>query len=144
MRLWTIHPKHLDARGLVALWREALLAQAVLRGRVRGYRRHPQLVRFRRSGTPVKCIAEYLRAVHEEGAHRGYGFDIRKIARGGPAESLAATLGQIEFEWSHLLEKLRRRDPVLFHAHKRLRHIEPHPLFHVTPGDVEEWEKGPR
>ncbi|HEU5178767.1 MAG TPA: pyrimidine dimer DNA glycosylase/endonuclease V, partial [Burkholderiales bacterium] len=32
MRLWSLHPKYLDARGLVALWREALLAQAVLRG----------------------------------------------------------------------------------------------------------------
>ena len=27
MRLWTLHPKYLDAAGLVALWREALLAQ---------------------------------------------------------------------------------------------------------------------
>jgi len=25
MRLWTLHPKYLDARGLVALWREGLL-----------------------------------------------------------------------------------------------------------------------
>ncbi len=32
MRLWTLHPKYLDPRGLVALWREALFAQAVLRG----------------------------------------------------------------------------------------------------------------
>ena len=30
MRLWTLHPKYLDAQGLVALWREALLARAVL------------------------------------------------------------------------------------------------------------------
>jgi hypothetical protein len=36
MRLWTLHPKYLDARGLVALWREALLAQKVLRGATRG------------------------------------------------------------------------------------------------------------
>ncbi len=43
MRLWTLHPKHLDARGLVALWREALLAQKVLRGATRGYKHHPQL-----------------------------------------------------------------------------------------------------
>jgi hypothetical protein len=43
MRLWSVHPKYLDARGLVALWREGLLAQAVLRGRTSGYVRHPQL-----------------------------------------------------------------------------------------------------
>ncbi|WP_338140756.1 pyrimidine dimer DNA glycosylase/endonuclease V [Candidatus Nitrotoga sp. 1052] len=28
MRLWTLHPCYLDSRGLVALWREALLAQS--------------------------------------------------------------------------------------------------------------------
>ena len=41
MRLWTLHPQYLDPRGLVALWREALLAQKVLLGRTRGYRAHP-------------------------------------------------------------------------------------------------------
>ena len=40
-------------QGLVALWREALLARAVLRGKTRGYRHHPQLHRFRASATPV-------------------------------------------------------------------------------------------
>ncbi|MGH9810894.1 MAG: pyrimidine dimer DNA glycosylase/endonuclease V, partial [Terriglobia bacterium] len=29
MRIWTLHPKYLDPQGLVALWREALLARAV-------------------------------------------------------------------------------------------------------------------
>jgi hypothetical protein len=38
MRLWTLHPKCLDARGLVVPWREALLAQKVLRGETRGYK----------------------------------------------------------------------------------------------------------
>ena len=37
MRLWTIHPRYLDSRGLVALWRESLLARAVLRSQTRGY-----------------------------------------------------------------------------------------------------------
>ncbi|WP_368086417.1 pyrimidine dimer DNA glycosylase/endonuclease V [Nitrosomonas sp. Nm34] len=26
MRLWSIHPKYLDAKGLLALWREGLQA----------------------------------------------------------------------------------------------------------------------
>ena len=43
MRLWSIHPRYLDSMGLVALWREALLAQAVLRGETKGYKFHPQL-----------------------------------------------------------------------------------------------------
>ncbi|MDI6747818.1 MAG: pyrimidine dimer DNA glycosylase/endonuclease V [Rhodocyclaceae bacterium] len=41
MRLWTLHPRYLDARGLVALWREARLAQAVLGGKTRGYTHTP-------------------------------------------------------------------------------------------------------
>ena len=49
MRLWTLHPKYLDARDLVALLREALLAQAVLGRQTGGYTRHPQLIRFRNS-----------------------------------------------------------------------------------------------
>lgn len=28
MRLWSLHPKHLDPQGLVALWREVLLARS--------------------------------------------------------------------------------------------------------------------
>ena len=56
MRLWSIHPRSLDARGLVALWREGLLARKVLRGRTRGYRHHPQLQRFRDLRDPVAAI----------------------------------------------------------------------------------------
>ena len=32
MRLWSLHPCYLDPAGLVAVWREGLLARAVLRG----------------------------------------------------------------------------------------------------------------
>src|SRR5688500_18766973 len=75
MRLWTLHPKHLDRRGLVALWREALLAQAVLAGRTIGYRHHPQLTRFRQCQDPRSAISHYLVGVHEEARRRGYAFD---------------------------------------------------------------------
>ena len=54
MRLWSLDPAHLDRQGLVACWREALLAQAVLAGRTRGYRHHPQLERFRVVPGPVE------------------------------------------------------------------------------------------
>ena len=72
MRLWTLHPKYLDARGLVALWREALLAQAVLGRQTGGYTRHPQLIRFRNSPSPTESLASYLQAVHAEASRRGY------------------------------------------------------------------------
>jgi hypothetical protein len=78
MRLWTIHPKHLDAKGLVVLWREALLAQKVLQGRTRGYRHHPQLFRFQALRNPAAALASYLAVVHEESVRRGYHFDRKK------------------------------------------------------------------
>ncbi|NJD61331.1 MAG: DNA lyase [Deltaproteobacteria bacterium] len=141
MRLWTLHPKYLDPKGLAALWREALLAQAVLRGQTKGYTRHPQLLRFRGSPTPVRCVAEYLRVIQKEGKRRGYKFDSSKIARGGQVESLVATKGQLEFEWVHLLGKLRQRDPKWFKDLESVRRVDPHPLFKIVPGGVAEWEK---
>jgi hypothetical protein len=141
VRLWTIHPKYLDAKGLVGLWREALLAQAVLKGETKGYKRHPQLVRFRQSGTPIKSIAAYLRIVHAEGIRRGFKFDIGKIARGGQVERMSVMRGQVEYEWDHLMAKLIKRDPQRFGDLSPVRRIAPHPLFKIVPGGVEDWEK---
>lgn len=141
MRLWTLHPRYLDPRGLVALWREALLAQSVLRGKTKAYARHPQLARFREARAPVSCIAEYLRAVHAEGKRRGYRFDAGKIARGRHAESMVATSGQLAYEWGHLLGKLRLRNPGHLEFLVSVESVDPHPLFNIVPGDVAKWEK---
>lgn len=141
MRLWSLHPKYLDARGLVALWREALLAQAVLRGRTRGYTRHPQLQRFQESRAPVGCIAEYLRGVHAEATRRGYTFDFAKIARGVSAARIPVGRGQIAHEWSHLIAKLKRRDPAWHAGIKHVRRPQAHALFYVVAGDVAPWER---
>jgi hypothetical protein len=143
MRLWTLHPKYLDARGLVALWREALLAQAVLGGQTRGYTKHPQLIRFRDSASPVESIASYLQAVHAEATERGYAFDETKIAYSGCIESIAVTRGQLDYEWAHLRAKLRVRAPSWLARLKHRFRPEPHPLFHLVPGAVAEWEVTP-
>jgi hypothetical protein len=34
MRLWSLHPRYLDAKGLQAVWREGLLAKKVLQGNI--------------------------------------------------------------------------------------------------------------
>ena len=140
MRLWTLNPKYLDTRGLVALWREALLAQAVLRGQTRGYTQHPQLIRFRNSPSPVESIAFYLQAVYADAKRRGYCFDVTKIASFGNVELITASLEQLDFEWEHLKAKLRVRSPSWFAGFETLSRPEPHPLFHVIPGTVAEWE----
>lgn len=141
MRLWSLHPSLLDAQGLVALWREGLLAQKVLLGQTKGYRFHPQLDRFRSTKNPVAAIGAYLRAVADEAEARGYRFDASKIAK--PRRRIASipvTRGQLEFERQHLQRKLRARDP------SRLRllqsaALQPHPLLRVIPGAIEPWEK---
>lgn len=143
MRLWNLHPKYLDARGLVALWREGLLAQAVLRGKTKGYRHHPQLVRFQAQPSPVSFIAEYLRTVHTESVARGYRFDSSKIAPGRTTGRIDVALGQIRFEWHHLIKKLDIRTPEWRQAWIKEEFPTPHPLFRVTPGGVADWEKDP-
>ena len=70
MRLWSVHPRYLDAQGLVAIWREALLARAVLRGATKGYRHHPQLERFRAHASPRYAICAYLSAIQAEAYER--------------------------------------------------------------------------
>ena len=141
MRLWTIHPKHLDRKGLVALWREALLAQKVLRGQTRGYRHHPQLARFRAQRNPVATMAVYLQAVHEEAVRRGYRFDRRKIGVRRSRGRIIETRGQLRYEWQHLRRKLKQREPPAYARARRIKVPEPHPLFRIVAGEVREWER---
>ena len=143
MRLWTVHPKYLDARGLVALWREALLARAVLRGTTRGYRHHPQLTRFREQARPVECLNQYLAAVHAEACRRRYAFDHRKLGRARPALRITETTGQLAAEWVHLLSKLRERAPERYQEMVTTRHPAAHPLFRMVRGRVRAWERLP-
>ena len=142
MRIWSLHPHYLDRRGLVALWREGLLAQAVLRGKTKGYRHHPQLIRFREYGSPVASIASYLKQVQREATERDYQFDRSRIARAKQTDKkIPVTEGQLIYEWEHLCRKLRIRDKPWLKQLDQTGEIEPHPLFEVVEGDVEIWEK---
>jgi hypothetical protein len=141
MRLWSLHPRQLDAKGLVALWREGLLARAVLLGKTKGYRFHPQLERFRARRDPVRALDCYLSRVLDEARERGYRFDVSKIAYSRCSHQPAkVTRGQAAHEWEHLLGKLRTRDPERWRANKG-RRPKSHPCFHVVPGEVEPWER---
>jgi hypothetical protein len=141
MRLWSLHPMYLDARGLVALWREALLARAVLRGRTRGYRYHPQLERFRGTAAPLSAINAYLTVVRAEATARGYSFDGRKIGPVRRRQRMPVTSSQMEHEWRHLLAKMKRRDPARYRKWRTLRLPRCHPLLYVRTGAIEPWER---
>jgi hypothetical protein len=141
MRLWTLHPKYLDPKGLVALWREALLAQAVLRGETRGYTNHSQLIRFRQTECPAGSIAAYLQEVYEEATARGYAFDHSKIGPLDAPDRIPVTQGQLEYEWAHLKAKLRLRAPSVLACFNKIQCPEPHPLFYIVPGPIAAWER---
>lgn len=136
MRLWSIHPAQLDRVGLVACWREALLAQQVLRGRTRGYRAHPQLARFRQLPDPRIGIASYLDGLAAEAERRGYNFNRDLIGPTDPMLRLKLSQGQLEYEWEWLQSKLRLRAPEAVQPGPPI----PHPLFELFPGPVAEWE----
>lgn len=141
MRLWSLHPKYLDPQGLVALWREALLAQAVLRGETRGYRSHPQLERFKNHTTPLAAISLYLQAIYAEATARGYRFDSSKIQIPAQPLKLVVTSGQLDYEWKHLMNKLEARNLVFFQKWQETITPIPHPIFEVRVGKVELWER---
>jgi hypothetical protein len=141
MRLWSLHPSYLDAKGLVALWREGLLARKVLLGETRGYRQHPQLMRFKAQADPIRAIDGYLWIVHDESVQRGYHFDFAKLGPRPRGIKLRVTKGQLLYEFEHLKRKLKQRDKDRYRKTASIEMPQANPLFRVAPGAVEEWEK---
>nr|WP_075859757.1 pyrimidine dimer DNA glycosylase/endonuclease V [Carboxydothermus pertinax] len=141
MRLWSIHPKYLDTKGLLALWREGLLAKKVLEGKTKGYRNHPQLERFKKSTYPLLYLNAYLYQVYLEAKSRGYNFDQSKIEVVNFLPPIPVTIGQIKYEFEHLLNKLIIRDKNRYSKIKNTTEISVNPVFKIIPGEVEGWEK---
>ncbi len=141
MRLWSLHPKYLDPQGLVAVWREGLLARAVLRGQTRGYRNHPQLDRFRDHPSPRSAIDAYLLAIHDEATARGYHFDRSKLGARRRVAPLAVTRGQLDYEWQHLLRKLKRRSRATWRRWAEVGCPACHPLLRSRSGGIADWER---
>lgn len=141
MRIWSLHPKYLDAKGLVALWRETLLAKNVLAGKTKGYKNHPQLNRFKTAQKPIGVINFYLKSVWLEAAERNYNFDKSKFVEINDIEQINVTTGQLNFEKNHLLKKLHLRDLIKYNSFVGLVDYEPHSLFNLIDGEIEPWEK---
>jgi len=139
MRLWSLHPKYLDVKGLTALWREGLLARKVLRGKTKGYRNHPQLIRFREQKNPLYAIDAYLTAVLDEAIRRGYKYDANKIRRLNPGKKIRVSEGQVNYEAAHLAQKLKKRSPEMLKNLPEKPGLNP--VFARKPGSIEKWEK---
>jgi hypothetical protein len=141
MRLWSVHPKYLDSKGLVALWREALLAKHVLEGKTKGYKHHPQLIRFKALPDPVSAINAYLAQVYAEAQRRNFCFDASKFSAPKVFPLVPVTSAQLDFELQHLLAKCALRDKEQYAILQKITRVIPHPLFRVVTGPIESWEK---
>jgi hypothetical protein len=141
MRLWSLHPKYLDNKGLVAVWREGLLARKVLEGKTKGYKNHPQLIRFKEFKTPLSAIDSFLYFVFIEAKSRDFSFDGKKIRKLNRKKFIDVSRGQIIFEFNHLLKKVKKRDFNKFcELNKKKSLIRSNPVFRIVKGDVESWE----
>jgi len=142
MRLWSLHPEYLDPAGLVAVWREGLLAKKVLQGGTKGYTHHPQLVRFRNHPFPSEAIDNYLLAIHYEAKVRGYKFEKSKVGELlRKVKKIEVTDGQVRYEWGHLMDKLKKRNPAYYAKMIKVRDVRVNPSFTMVTGEVESWEK---
>ncbi len=142
MRLWSLSPKYLDRQGLLAVWREGLLAKNVLAGKTKGYKNHPQLDRFKKSGDALAYIDSYLFGIYQEAEARGYKFSVEKIKNLKILnKKIKVSSGQIEYEFSHLLKKLKARDIKRYREVRGIKKAEVNNLFKVVEGDIEDWEK---
>lgn len=140
MRIWSLHPKYLDTKGLVALWREALLAKHVLEGKTKGYKNHPQLNRFKKAKYPIDLINQYLAGVYDEAVNRNFNFDKNKINWSFRKSKVSVTTEQVNFEVEHLLSKLKKRDIKKYKELKPRSTFDIHPIFKPIKGEIEDWE----
>ena len=143
MRLWTISFKYLDAKGLVALWREALLAKNVLAGLTKGYKNHPQLDRFYAHENALEAVNAYLTEVYAQACARGYKFDAAKVGEFDERNlaKIAVAHGQIEYEFAFLQKKLKMRDFKAYERNLSVKNIEIAGVFEEVAGGTSPWEK---
>lgn len=141
MCIWSLHPKYLDSKELIALWRETLLAKKVLEGNTKGYKNYPQLVRFKKLKDPLKAIHKYLELVSDKAVSRNYNFDRKKFRKISTIGKIKVNPGQIRYEFAHLLDKLKKRYKDRVIAIKNIKQIQLNPLFSRKKGSVEKWEK---
>jgi hypothetical protein len=141
MRIWSIHPKYLDIKGLLAVWREGLLAQKVLMNRTKGYKNHTQLIRFKCEPNPIAAIGTCLMQIYEESKRRGYHFDKTKIIESDFKNKILVTSGQVKFEWEHFKSKVRIRNPMIYNQIININHPILNPIFIEVNGKIEQWEK---
>jgi len=142
MRLWSLHPRYLDTKGLLGVWREGLLAQKVLLGKTKRYKNHSQLIRFKDCDDSIEMIGCYLLGIYLESEARGYSFNFDKIVDcRNTGMKMDVNIGQLEYEFQHLLLKLKIRDFKKYSDVRKIKEIKAHRMFRIIDGGIADWEK---
>ncbi|WMT50842.1 MAG: pyrimidine dimer DNA glycosylase/endonuclease V [Ferroplasma sp.] len=143
MRLWSIDFSYLDRQGLLACWRESLLARNVLYGLTKGYKNHPQISRFKLSGEPVTAINTYIYYLFLESKERNYSFNESKLEYSMINRDfhIPVTAGQVTYEFKLLLSKLKTRSQENFNRVKGIDRPATCSLFIQVEGNIENWER---
>jgi hypothetical protein len=145
MRLWSFHPKYLNQKYLNAVWYEGIVkAQSGLQDK--GYKNHSGLIRFRSAENeipPLMLLAQYLHVIWWEALVRNYNYDTTKIIGPLPVKviKLTVTRGQLKYEWQLYLSKIKENDPDWYEKSKDINEPQPHPMFYVVEGEIEDWER---
>ncbi len=148
MRIWSINPKYLDQKGLIACWRESLLAKNVLEGKTIGYKNHPQLIRFKKTKNSLLYINSYLYEIYNEAKNRNYNFSkdkidfllIKKFTKNLDKNKIPLHDKQLKYEWEHIQKKLKIRDIKKYKENKKVETVEANPIFKIIQGEIESWE----
>ena len=144
MRIWSVSPEYLDTVGLVACWRETLLAKHVLEGKTKGYKNHPQLERFKNQDEPLVYINAFLYEIYKEALKRNYKFDLTKIDLNLVKKfkhPLKVNDKQLKYEFNHLQNKLKVRDKKKYLENNLVKNVKPNLILTVVKGNIENWER---
>lgn len=135
MRIWSIHPAYLDSKRLGAQWREGLLCRYVMNGLTKGYKNHPQFLRFR-DKVKSDFLDTYLYYIWLESKSRGFNYNINLLNDINENNNYCfpVTLSQVQYEIKHLYYKLCIKRDVP-------SDIKIHPCFHIVDGPIEWWER---
>lgn len=53
---------------------------------------------------------------------------------------MTVKVGQLDYEFAHLMNKLRQRDLERYHLFQDEKNPQQHPLFEIIQGEIESWE----
>jgi hypothetical protein len=115
-------------------------------GKTKGWKNHPQLIRFKNHNAPIHAIGFYLFIIYNEGCKRGYSYNKSKMFKIVEKVSMInISKEQLAYEFEILKNRVRGRDHTKFlellEFGKKESYPKPHPLFHVIDGKVALWEK---